>query len=72
LIDLNEIPSASWGRQPYRKLEQWRKANDLSQEAAAERLGVPIGTFRGWEQGRREPIGLAMRVILQTIEKDTK
>jgi DNA-binding transcriptional regulator YiaG len=35
------------------------------------RLGVAIGTFRGWEQGRREPIGLSMRVVLQTLENDT-
>ena len=27
----------------------------LSQEAFAERFGIPIGTLRDWEQGRAEP-----------------
>jgi|AGTN01.2.fsa_nt_gi Predicted transcriptional regulator len=32
-----------------------RQTLALSQEAFAERYGIPVGTLREWEQSRREP-----------------
>lgn len=32
-----------------------RAATGLSQDAFAERFGIPAGTLRDWEQGRRVP-----------------
>ncbi|HEY4322308.1 MAG TPA: helix-turn-helix domain-containing protein [Gemmatimonadales bacterium] len=36
----------------------------LSQVDFATRLGVSVGTYRGWEQGRRKPTGPA-RVLIE-------
>lgn len=41
----------------------------LSQRAFAEGFQVPIGTVRGWEQGRRMPRGAAS-VLLTLIGRD--
>jgi transcriptional regulator with XRE-family HTH domain len=38
------------------RLKQLRERVGLTQEQLAERAGVPIGTLRGWEYGRREPL----------------
>jgi DNA-binding transcriptional regulator YiaG len=35
----------------------------LTQENFARAIGVPVGTLRQWEQGRRQPTGAA-RVLL--------
>ena len=40
----------------------------LSQPAFARSIGVPLGTLKNWEQGRRRPRGPA-RVLLALIEK---
>ena len=32
-----------------------RRSTGLSQEAFAERFGIPLRTLQDWEQGRREP-----------------
>ena len=45
-----------------------RARSRLSQERFAARIGVPVGTLRGWEQGRREPKGAA-RVLLALLER---
>jgi DNA-binding transcriptional regulator YiaG len=37
------------------ELRQWRERVGLSQPNAAAFLGVPLGTFRQWEQRRRVP-----------------
>lgn len=37
-----------------------------SQEGYAELLGVPIGTLRGWEQGRRMPDESALSLVRVT------
>ena len=37
------------------RLKQLREAAGLSQPEAAA-AGVPVGTLRGWEQGRRVPL----------------
>ena len=51
------------------KLKKWRKSKSLSQEEAAEHLGVPTGTLQGWEQGRHQPTDLAMETILRILNR---
>jgi putative transcriptional regulator len=46
-----------------------RKRTGLSQPAFARQIGVPVGTLRNWEQGRRRPDGPA-RVLLALLAKD--
>jgi putative transcriptional regulator len=48
-----------------------RKRLGLSQAEFAARFGIPPGTLRDWEQGRRIPQGPA-RVLLKVIENDPK
>jgi transcriptional regulator with XRE-family HTH domain len=38
------------------KIARLRRARGLSQEALAAAAGVPVGTLRGWEYGRRTPL----------------
>ena len=45
-----------------------RGKTGLSQPAFAKSIGVPLGTLKIWEQGRRRPEGSA-RVLLALIEK---
>ena len=45
-----------------------RDRTGLSQPAFAKSIGVPLGTLKNWEQGRRRPEGPA-RVLLALIEK---
>ena len=45
-----------------------RGKTGLSQSAFAKSIGVPLGTLKNWEQGRRRPEGSA-RVLLALIEK---
>lgn len=40
-------------------LKGWRAATGLSQPDMAIILGVPVGTYRSWEYGRRRPTGAA-------------
>lgn len=46
-----------------------RKRTGLSQTAFARHIGVPTGTLRNWEQGRRCPDGPA-RVLLAMLDMD--
>jgi putative transcriptional regulator len=48
-----------------------RKKLGLSQAEFSARFGIPPGTLRDWEQGRRVPEGPA-RVLLKVIENDPK
>ncbi|KFG70930.1 helix-turn-helix domain-containing protein [Microvirga sp. BSC39] len=41
-----------------------RNKTGLSQAAFARRVGVPVGTLRNWEQGRRSPQGPAPLLAL--------
>jgi putative transcriptional regulator len=43
----------------------------LTQEAFAERYGIPLGTLRDWEQGRAEPDATA-RTYLKVTKADPK
>jgi putative transcriptional regulator len=45
-----------------------RAATGLSQRAFAARFGVPVGTLRDWEQGRRAP-DAATQGFLKVIAK---
>ena len=45
-----------------------RSKTGLSQPAFARSIGIPLGTLKNWEQGRRRPDGPA-RVLLALIEK---
>ena len=45
-----------------------RGKTGLSQPAFAKSIGIPLGTLKNWEQGRRRPEGSA-RLILALIEK---
>lgn len=36
-------------------LQQWRRAQQLSQDSAARMLGVAASTWSHWETGRRMP-----------------
>lgn len=46
-----------------------RQALGLSQDAFAERYGIPAATLRDWEQGRREP-DTAAASYLTAIQAD--
>jgi putative transcriptional regulator len=48
-----------------------RQKTGLSQTAFARRIGVPVGTIRGWEQGRRTPQGPA-RVLLALLDRNPR
>ena len=45
-----------------------RNRTGLSQPAFARSIGVPLGTLKNWEQGRRRPEG-PTRVLLALIDK---
>jgi putative transcriptional regulator len=40
-----------------------RKDLDMTQQEFSKLLGVPVGTIRDWEQGRRQPDGAAITLI---------
>ena len=46
-----------------------RKRLGLSQPAFAERYGIPVGTLRDWEQGRKRP-GAAALPYLRVIARE--
>ena len=41
----------------------------MSQNAFADQFGISPATLRNWEQGRRQPDGLA-RVLLTIIDRE--
>lgn len=46
-----------------------RKKLGMSQAEFSARFGIPQGTLRDWEQGRRVPEGPS-RILLKVIEND--
>ena len=52
-------------------MQSLRKQLGLTQAQFSARFGIPPGTLRDWEQGRRVPEGPA-RVLLKVIENDPK
>ena len=45
------------------RLADLRTFYDLSQEEAAARIDAPVGTWRNWEQGRRKPNPMIIRLL---------
>ena len=46
------------------ELARWaRQATGLSQQAFAARYGIPLGSVRDWEQGRRAPDAAALSYL---------
>ena len=43
----------------------------LTQEEFSKMLGVPLGTIRGWEYNRRQPVGAA-KALLRVAAKHPK
>ena len=54
-----------------RDLRHWRERTIKSQAAFSRRIGVSLGTFRNWEQGRCTPEGPA-RVLLAMLERNPR
>ena len=50
------------------EVAQARQELGLTQEAFAKLLGTPVGTVRGWEQGRRQPPPSA-KVLMRVATK---
>ena len=53
-----------WNKQ----LEIRRVALDLTQEQAAELIGVPLGTYGRWERGSHKPMKVYQKQIAQAFE----
>lgn len=45
-----------WNEAMGQKLQELRQAAGLSQSQLASAAGVPVGTLKNWEQGRRMPM----------------
>lgn len=55
------------------RLKAFRQKKKLRQKDISDLIGVPVATISNWEQGRREPGGLALKYLnklLATAEKD--
>jgi putative transcriptional regulator len=50
------------------EVAQARQELGLTQEAFAKHLDTPVGTVRGWEQGRRQPPPSA-KVLMRVAAK---
>lgn len=50
-------------------LKAWRSARGLTQATGAAKLGVPVGTLRDWEQGRRTPKPATWETILRRMKR---
>ena len=48
-----------------KQLRRWRK--NRSQPEAAAMLGVPLATYRNWEQGRNEPTEFVVKTLLEIV-----
>ena len=51
-----------------KKLEIRRVTLDLTQEQAADLIGVPIGTYGRWERGNNKPIKVYEKAIAEAFE----
>lgn len=50
------------------EIQKLRQSFGLSQSQFAKRYGIKLDTLKNWEQGRREPDGIAI-TYLRVIEK---
>lgn len=60
MIDAKNTP---WNK----KLELRRVVLDLTQEQAAELIGVPLGTYGRWERGTHKPMKVYKRMIAEAF-----
>jgi DNA-binding transcriptional regulator YiaG len=51
-------------------LPRWRSRLDLSQQAAADALGIPVKTLRGWEGGKEPSVPGMVRKFMAHLEFD--
>jgi transcriptional regulator with XRE-family HTH domain len=58
---------AEWRESFGVRLAVLRKAAGFSQPQLAEAAGVSVGTLRGWEQGRREPLASAVCALARAL-----
>ena len=49
------------------QLKAWRTAKNLTQRQAAEHLGVSCRTLQEWEQAHRQPRGLALKALQESL-----
>jgi putative transcriptional regulator len=68
-LPLTKAALAKLKRVPAVKQLRWQL--ELTQQAFAERYGIPLGTLRDWEQGRAEPDATA-RTYLKLIKANPK
>lgn len=52
-----------------KKLKAWRKAKDYTQQQAADALGVSLGALRDWEQEAKAPRGIALKAVMDALDK---
>ncbi len=50
-------------------LTEVRMELGLSQREFSKRYGIPLGTLRGWEQGRRGKANTASKLLIQLVEE---
>ena len=58
------MPEITWSK----KLEIRRVALDLTQEQAAETIGVPLGTYGRWERGEHKPMKIYQKLIAEVFQ----
>lgn len=51
------------------RIRQLREKSTLSQSEFADKVGVPLGTLRNWEQGRRVPPDYVVALLETVFEK---
>lgn len=55
-----------------KKLEIQRRLLFLTQEQAAEKIGVPLGTYGRWERGTNIPMDVYKKQIAEAFGVDEK
>lgn len=56
----------------YAELQKAREAARLTQQQAADMIGIAVGTLRNWEQDRRHPSVLLQQTVLNKIRPTTR
>lgn len=54
------------------RIKEARISADLTQDAMAERLGIPKRTIQDWEAGRRNPPEYVERLVVAELERIKK
>jgi DNA-binding transcriptional regulator YiaG len=50
-------------------VKRWRQKHELTRADASRRLEVPYRTLEDWEAGKREPKGIALRLLIKLFGK---